>query len=113
MDGEEVEVLEAVHDDFSREILERVAQEPLSAPELVKQVDASKPTVYRRLSDLEEMDLVAVRVQPDDAGHHRKQYVAAVDAVHICVESDGLSVQVDRSAEDAVDRFRKLVGDIT
>lgn len=113
MDGNETEVLDAVHDDYAREILERVAQEPLSAPELVAEIEASKPTVYRRLSDLEELDLVAARVQPDDAGHHRKEYVAAVEALHICVEADGISIQVDRSAEDAVDRFRKLVGDLT
>ena len=113
MDGEDAAVLAAVEDEYARAILAAVAAEPLSGPELVDRLDASKPTVYRRLSTLEDLDLVATRVEPDDGGHHRNVYVAAVEAIHVHVEPQALAVEVDREAEDAVDRFRQLVGDLS
>jgi DNA-binding transcriptional ArsR family regulator len=113
MDGEDEAVLAAVEDEYARAILGAVAAEPLSGPELVDRLDASKPTVYRRLSTLEELELVATRVEPDDGGHHKSVYVAAVDAIHVHVEPRSVAVEVDRQAEDAVDRFRQLVGDLS
>jgi DNA-binding transcriptional ArsR family regulator len=113
MDGEDAAVLAAVEDEYARSILAAVAAEPLSGPELVDRLDASKPTVYRRLSTLEDLDLVATRVEPDDGGHHRNVYVAAVEAIHVHVEPHAVAVEVDREAEDAVDRFRQLVGDLS
>lgn len=113
MDEDEEALLAAVEDDYSRAILDRISTEPLSAPELVEAIDASKPTVYRRLSTLEELDLVAAKVDPDKEGHHRKVYVVAVDAMHVKFETEGVTISVEKSAEDAVDRFRKLVGDLS
>lgn len=106
-------VLEAVHDDYARSILRLVSTEPLSGPELVEKIDASKPTVYRRLSDLEDLGLVETRIRPDNGGHHAKVYVADVDAVHVRFEDGDVSVTVEQSAPDAVDRFTKLVNDLS
>jgi len=106
-------LLEAVHDEYARTILTHVSAEPLSGPELVEKTAASKPTVYRRLSDLEELGLVATRIRPDADGHHAKVYVADVEAVHVRFEEGDVSVTVDRSAADAVDRFTKLVNDLS
>lgn len=106
-------LLDAVHDEYARTILRLVSAKPLSGPELVEQTDASKPTVYRRLSDLEELGLVATRIRPDADGHHAKVYVADVDAVHVWFDDGDISVSVDRSATDAVDRFTKLVNDLS
>jgi predicted transcriptional regulator len=113
MDGNEEELLDAVHDDYAQQILSETSAEPLSAPELVERLDVSKPTVYRRLSTLQELDLVASRVEPDSGGHHRSVYVCAVDGVHIQIKPDEVSVSIDWTEEDAVDRFKTLVGDLS
>ena len=106
-------VLDAVHDDYARTILRLVSAEPLTGSELIEKTDASKPTVYRRLSDLEDLGLVETRIRPDADGHHAKIYVANIDAVHVRFDQGTVSVTIDRSATDAVDRFTKLVNDLS
>jgi predicted transcriptional regulator len=114
MDVDEDEaLLDAVHDEYAREILRKISAEPLSGPELIAELDASKPTVYRRLSSLEDLDLVAARVRPDTEGHQRKVYVANVDTVSVHFDDGNVSISVERSTDDAVDRFTKLVSDLS
>lgn len=113
MDDVDEELLAAVNDEYTQDILSKIARKPLSAPEIVEIIDASKPTVYRRLSTLEDLDFVATRIDPDTEGHHRKIYVLAIDTMHVHFDTEGLNVEVERAAEDAVDRFTKLVGDLS
>lgn len=113
MDDEAEAILDVVHDEYAREILKHVSEEPQSGPELIETIDASKPTVYRRLSRLEELDLVAAQVRPQDDGHQRKVFVADVDAVHVQFDDGEVSISVDQTPDDAVDRFTKLVSDLS
>ena len=113
MDGDDTELVAVLNDDYSRAILAEISREPMSAPELAESIDASKPTVYRRLSTLEELDLVATRGVPDDEGHHRTVYLKAVEAMHVQIDEEGINVSVDKAAADAVDRFTKLMGDLS
>lgn len=98
-------------DDCSRTILEATAREPQSAEELAAQCAASKTTVYRRLEELEDHDLVTVRRRPGDAGHHYKEYAATLDRVVVDLGRDGIDVSLarrDRMAE----RFTQFVEDL-
>lgn len=113
MTVDDEEILDVVHDEYARAILRQVSAEALSGPELIERLDASKPTVYRRLSTLEDLDLVAARIRPHDDGGQRKVYVADLEAVHVHFGADGVSVTVDRATNDPVDRFTALVGDLT
>jgi predicted transcriptional regulator len=113
MDDEAAAILDVVHDEYARKILKNVSEEPQSGPELIEIIDASKPTVYRRLSRLEDLDLVAAQVRPQDDGQQRKVFVADLDAVHVQFDDGDVSVSVDRSPDDAVDRFTKLVSDLS
>ena len=113
MDDDPEAILDVVHDDYAREILKHVSGEPQSGPELIETIDASKPTIYRRLSRLEDLDLVAAQVRPQEDGHQRKVFVADVNAVHVQFDDGNVAINIDRSPDDAVDRFTKLVSDLS
>lgn len=95
-------------DDCARTILESTASEPQSASALVQQCDASKTTVYRRLEELEDHGLVAVRQQPDEDGHHYKMYAARLDRAVITLTQDGLKLSLSRR-DRMTERFTRFI----
>lgn len=95
-------------DDCARTILEATAREPQSASALIQQCDASKTTVYRRLEELEEHDLVAVRQQPDEDGHHYKVYAARLDRAVITLTQDGIELSLGRR-DRMTERFTRFI----
>jgi hypothetical protein len=71
--------------------------------------EASKPTVYRRLDDLRQCDLLVETTRPDpSAGHHHTVYSTTLDRIVVEVEEDSLRLEIDRR-EDMADRFTRLV----
>jgi len=97
-----------LEDDCVQRILTYTNQEPMSAAELTEKCSASRATVYRRLDDLTERDLLAERTAPDEDGHHRTVYVATLDRVVVDLTDDGLEVTVTKR-ERAADRFTKFI----
>lgn len=95
-------------DDCARTILEATAREPQSAEALAERCEASKTTVYRRLEELEEHDLVEVRQRPEDRGHHYKVYAACLDRAVITLTQDGIELSVTRR-DRMTERFRQFV----
>jgi DNA-binding transcriptional ArsR family regulator len=88
------EFLSLVSDDYARRVLAALADEPLPARAVVERIDASRPTVYRRLERLEAAGVVesSMSVHPD--GHHRRQFRVAVERVRLGLERDGVAVDV-------------------
>lgn len=95
-------------DDCARTILEATVREPKSADELVAQCDASRATVYRRLEELENHELVKVRQQPDAEGHHYRVYAAALDRVVVNLTPNGVELSISRR-DQMTDRFRRFI----
>lgn len=95
-------------DDCARTILEATAREPKSADTLAERCEASKTTVYRRLEELEEHDLVEVRRRPEDDGHHYKVYAARLDRAVVTLTQDGVELSVSRR-DRMSERFRQFV----
>lgn len=95
-------------DDCARTILEATAQEPQSAAALADQCEASKTTVYRRLDELEEYDLLEVRQRPDDEGHHYKVYAASLDRAVITLTQDGIELSLSRR-DRMTERFTRFI----
>jgi hypothetical protein len=58
--GEFAAVLDLLEDEYTRRILEALAEEPRPARELIEATDASRATVYRRLNSLQDHGLVEV-----------------------------------------------------
>lgn len=98
-------------DDCARCILVRAYSNAMSATELAEHCDVSEPTVYRRLDRLAEHDLVAERTQPDERGHHYKEYRTKLDRVSLDLTPDGFEVDLTRR-EPMADRFTRLVEDL-
>jgi DNA-binding transcriptional ArsR family regulator len=75
--------LSLLSDEYARDILEVLGDEPLPAREIHDRLDVSRATVYRRLERLESAGLVtrSTAVHPD--GHHRAQFTLALDRIHV------------------------------
>lgn len=79
----------------------------MSAPTLAEVCDASRPTVYRRIERLKNLDLVDEQVSPDADGHHRRVYVARFQRLSVELIDGEYRLSVDRG-EHPADRFTDL-----
>ncbi len=89
-DADADELLRLLSDEYARTIIAEISDEPLPARSLVERVDASRATVYRRLSSLEEAGLVETGLAIDADGHHRQEYGLALDTVELSLEDSGV-----------------------
>lgn len=96
-------------DPTARTILVRTSQEPMSVSTLEEHCEASDATIYRRLEDLRELDLVAERTRPDvEGGHHRTVFAATPRRITIDLADGRLECSIVRR-ENMADRFTRLV----
>ena len=106
-DGDAKEIVDLVSDGYGWQILVETRNEYKSAQTLSDVCDADPSTIYRRIERLESADLLDVEQQIDPGGHHHKTYRANLDALHIRLEEEGFTVEVDRR-EPPADRFTRL-----
>ena len=102
-DGPEIdasadEIAALLTDEYAREILQAVTSEAHPACELVETLGVSRPTVYRRLDDLEEAGLVEPAMSFDPDGHHRREFRATFEAVTVTLGADGFAVETGAPA---------------
>ena len=97
-------VFELLASEEARRILALTAEEPHSAEELAERVDASLPTIYRRVNAMEEFDLLRAETRIDPDGNHYRTFETDVERISLVVEDDGIGVEVERP-RDVVDRF--------
>jgi predicted transcriptional regulator len=90
------ELLALLDDEHVRTILEAVRTETKPARALADECGVSRPTVYRRLNDLEDAGLVESRLALDADGHHRTVFRATLQRVSVDLTGDGLSITVTR-----------------
>ncbi|WP_267643960.1 ArsR/SmtB family transcription factor [Haloarchaeobius amylolyticus] len=105
---ERAEVLRLLDDEYARAILTVTSREPMSAKELATAIDASPPTVYRRVEDLQAAGLLAEELQYESSGHHYRIYRAVVDRVSISFADGEYDVRIDTTEETTADRFTRL-----
>ncbi len=84
--------LDVLGDECARTILVATSDGPKTAKELTDRTDSSSATVYRRINNLLESDLLAECVRFDDDGSHTTAYEATVDTIHVTVGSDGIEI---------------------
>lgn len=98
-----------LEDDCARTILAATSMRPMTAKELASRCDVSGPTIYRRIEDLRELDLIETRTRPDtEGGHHEQLYTATLSKVSVTLADGSFEVSVDRH-EPLADRFTRLV----
>jgi len=96
------ELLELLGADLNRQILRLTSQEPRSADAVAERCDASLPTVYRHVDDLESAGLLTEETQYDLEGNHYKTYAAALRELSIRLEDGDLRVDL-RTQEQGAD----------
>ncbi|MFB6079269.1 MAG: ArsR/SmtB family transcription factor [Halarchaeum sp.] len=101
------DVLDALGDERSREILAALSEQSRSAKALSAALDVSLPTVYRRLDALEECGLVTTRTAMDGDGNHYQRYVCALSELSVALDDGEYDVDVEHGG-DAADRFSDL-----
>jgi len=84
--------LEVISDTYAQKILIALADRPTAAATLAEELDASRPTVYRRLNSLESAGLIKSTVALDADGHHRKQFRVVVDSANLTFDSSGIEI---------------------
>ncbi|MFD1588445.1 ArsR/SmtB family transcription factor [Halorientalis brevis] len=107
-DAEFDDIADILADEYARSILRATSVKPLAAEEITEKYDMSKPTIYRRLERLCELDLVETRQRVDLDGHHAKEYYATLSSVTIDLENGHFALTVERTETDAADRLTKL-----
>ncbi|MFH5802344.1 ArsR/SmtB family transcription factor [Haladaptatus sp. CMAA 1911] len=106
-------LLSLLGDEHVQAILSVTSERPMSANELSDTCGISLPTVYRRLEELVEYNLLSEqnRIAPD--GNHYKKYEAAVEQIGVRLYQGKFEVDIgDEPATDAPERFNRLWDDI-
>lgn len=94
-------LLELLGDEYTRQVLAAVADQPRSGSEVVDVAGVSKATAYRRLDDLQEAGLVDSAMVFDPNGHHHKQYHAVVESIDIQFDDSGVEITVETDNEES------------
>lgn len=97
-----------LENETSRCILVAAHAEPKSVSALTDCCDASKPTVYRRLEELQACDFVLEETRIKQDGNHHPVYRTNVRRVRFEVTGDGVEFTIDRE-EPMADRFTRIV----
>lgn len=103
-------VVALFNDEHVRAILTATSEEPLSATELSKHCDVSTSSIYRRLDQLTDADLLDERTRPRADGHHETVYVSRLDRFELTIRDGDLSWELDRRSDDVADQLTRLWG---
>ncbi|AGB16211.1 HTH domain-containing protein [Halovivax ruber XH-70] len=85
--------LEVLGNQCSRTILLAVQEGPKTAKELTDRTDCSSATVYRRINDLLENDLVEECIRFERGGSHTTAYRALVEGLDIRFGPDDIRLE--------------------
>ena len=101
------EIASLIDDEYARRILAETSVEPMSARTLSERCDASLPTIYRRLDQLEESQLVTERTEIEQDGNHYSVYEACLEKIELELDDGEFDLRVSRS-EDVADKFTEM-----
>lgn len=98
------DVFDLMGDDLTRRILALASERPFSAAELAEAMDASNPTIYRRINALLEYDLVDEHLQIDSEGNHYNTFESTLNRIAFEIEDGGYTVEIE-TRQDLVEQF--------
>ncbi|MFC4541359.1 ArsR/SmtB family transcription factor [Halosolutus amylolyticus] len=105
------EVFQVLADDYARRILVAADREPMTAKDLSDACDASLATVYRRVSMLQEHDLVEERRSIGPDGSHRSEFETVLEGLHLDLSEGELTLAME-TRDELADNFTSLWDDI-
>ncbi|MFB6085010.1 MAG: helix-turn-helix domain-containing protein [Halorientalis sp.] len=108
---EKDEVLALLGDEYAREILVATSRESMSAKQLSEELDVDISTVYRRVDELLEQDLLVEKTRIAEGGSHHSIYEPKIDHVDVDIDDGDLAVDI-HVRESAAERFTRIWDDI-
>lgn len=96
-------LVDLLGDEYTRQVLETIADEPMGGREIAEATAISRPTVYRRLNRLEEVGLVETQMELCPSGNHHKQFQAVLEIASFQLDGGELTASV-RTEDTASDR---------
>ena len=104
-------VFALLDDEYARGILRATHSKAMSARQLANDLDASRPTIYRRINQLQTVNLLTETMEMDADGNHGNVYRSCLDRIVIEPGEDGLSVTLARD-EHPADRLTDMWEDV-
>ncbi|AGN00837.1 transcription regulator [Salinarchaeum sp. Harcht-Bsk1] len=101
------DLLDLLGEARNREILAATSRETLSAKELSEECDVALSTIYRRVDEMVEHDLLVERTRIESDGSHHSVFDANVDRVGVDVGDGTIEVSL-HVREDAAERFSRI-----
>lgn len=83
----------------------------MSAKALSSECEVARSTIYRRVEDMLDSDLLVERTRIESDGSHHSVYEANVDHLDVDIEDGAIDVRV-HVREDAAQRFSRIWSDI-
>lgn len=105
------EILDLLGEERVRQILAATSHEPLPAKELSERCGVAPSTIYRRVEEMVDHDLLVERTRIEPDGSHHSVYEANVDRLEVRVEDGTVDVSM-HVREDAAQRFSRIWNDI-
>jgi DNA-binding MurR/RpiR family transcriptional regulator len=115
------ELLDVLSDEYARDILAATSIKPMSAQQLADECEMSKPTVYRRVEQLQAHGLLDEQTKVRTSNNHYSVYTATLSEVSIELDTGSFAAAVTRTDEesfpgeresDTADRFTKMWEDL-
>lgn len=105
------DVLHVINYENARQILALTRRNPMSAEELAKQCEASMTTIYRRINELLDCELLEERIRIDSDGNHYRVFETDVERISLLIEPERFRIEV-RFTRDIVDKFGEFWQDL-
>lgn len=109
-DPDVADIVALLDDEHVRSILVATSGEPLSAKELGERCDLSVSSIYRRVDELCDCDLLIERTRPRRDGHHETVYVSTLDRFELTIRDGELDWTIDRAESDPADELSRMWG---
>jgi predicted ArsR family transcriptional regulator len=107
-DSDPTSVLSLLDDEHARTILAAASTEPMSASQLSEACDASTATVYRRIDDLTDHELLEESINVRSDGNHHRVYRATFRRFTLALDDGEFTTEVECESEDVADRFTRM-----
>lgn len=105
------DVFDVFGDSLARQILVLASDRPLSAGELAKRLDVSRPTIYRRVNALIDYDLLRERKEIDVQGNNYQLFETTLRRVTFEIEDGGYNIDL-AMRQRLADQFESFWSDL-
>ncbi|MFA9427955.1 ArsR/SmtB family transcription factor [Natronorubrum sp. A-ect3] len=106
-----VDIFELLADEYARKILLAADGGPKTAKTLSEECNASLTTIYRRVSVLQEHELVEEHHTVDSDGSHRSKFETSLEELHVEISDGQISLTVE-TRDKLADNFTSMWSDL-